>query len=119
VIKRGEEIPRPKPWKVRAANLAVGKGWDQLKAQAESNLDAAWVAMTSEPRRTDQRQHQLKGSLGEVSVGGVKLDQWQIEVTSAGRVFYAIDDENRTLWVTEATTGHPKSTDSRQRRKRG
>jgi len=116
VVKRGEEIPRPNPWAVKAADRAAGKGWDQLESQASSAADAVWVAMTSDPRRTNERQHQLKGSLGEVVVGGVKLDQWQIEATGAGRVWYAIDDESRTLWVTAATTGHPKQTERRRSR---
>lgn len=74
--------------------------------------------MTSDPRRTADRQHQLKGKLGEVVVNGKKLDHWQIEPTGGGRVWYAIDDEERTLWVTQAGPGHPKETDTRQRRKR-
>ena len=116
MVKRGEEIPRPNPWTVRAADRAAGIGWDQLVAQAKSSADAAWVAMTSDPRRTKERQHQLKGSLGEVVVGGVKLDQWQFEATSTGRVWFAIDDKSRTLWVTGASTGHPKQTVRRRKR---
>lgn len=75
--------------------------------------------MTSDPRRTADRQHQLKGSLAEVSVKGKKLDHWQVEVTGGGRVWYAIDDDERTLWVTQAGPGHPKETDTTRRKKRG
>lgn len=35
----------------------------------------------------------------------------QLEVTGAGRVWYAIDDERRTVVLTLANVGHPKSTD--------
>jgi hypothetical protein len=87
VTKRGGEIARPNPWTVRAADLRAGKKWDQLKAQFPAAADAAWVAITSNPRRTDERQHQLKGSMDEGTVAGVKLDQWQFEATSAGRVW--------------------------------
>ena len=45
-----------------------------------------WVAMTSEPRKTDSRQHQLKGSLATVSVGGSTLQQWQFEATAGARI---------------------------------
>lgn len=114
-MKRGEEIPRPNPWLVRAASLGAAKGWEQLVSQARSAVDDAWLRMTSNPRRTDDRQHQLKGSLGQTVVGGVKLDQWQIEVTSGGRIWYGIDDDSRTIWVVEARTGHPKATDTRRR----
>jgi hypothetical protein len=46
-----------------------------------------------------------------VKVGGVSLEQWQFEVTGSGRIWYAIDEEARTLWITRAGTGHPKQTD--------
>lgn len=116
--KRGEEIPRPKPWVVRAADLAAGKGWDKLIAQYPDAADRTWVAMTSDPRRVDGRQHRLKGTLGSVAVGGATLDQWQCDVTGAGRVWYAIEDDGRILWVTQAGTGHPKQTDQRRKKQR-
>src|SRR5262252_6292863 len=97
---RGEEIPRPRPWLVRAADRQAHKGWQHLLSSATDNLDRAWVAITSDPRNTDQRQHQLKGELGLVKVAGISLEQWQFEVTGSGRIWYAIDDEARTLWIT-------------------
>ncbi len=39
------------------------------------------------------------------------MEQWQFEVTSGGRIWYAIDDRARTLWLTHAGTAHPKRTD--------
>jgi hypothetical protein len=101
---------------VRAADRTAYVGWQALLRQAPENLDRAWVAITSEPRRLDQRQHPLKGELGTVKVGGVSLEQWQYEVTGGGRIWYAIDDEQRTLWITRAGSGHPKQTDARGRR---
>ena len=86
--------------------------------QALDAADRAWVAITSDPRRTADRQHQLRGSLGQVIVGGKKLDQWQVEPTAGGRVWYAIDDEDRVLWVTQAGVAQPKQTDARRRGKR-
>jgi hypothetical protein len=74
--------------------------------------------MTSDPRRTDSRQHRLQGQLGSVLVGGVELEQWQFEVLAGGRIWYGIDDANRTLWITGATIGHPNQTDTGRRRKR-
>ncbi|GAA1511114.1 hypothetical protein GCM10009677_50060 [Sphaerisporangium rubeum] len=79
------------------------------------NLDRAWVAITAEPRRVDLRQHPLKGALGTVKIGGEVLEQWQYEATSGGRICYAIDDPDRTLWITWAGTGHPQKTDKRRR----
>ncbi|MGW4529892.1 hypothetical protein ACWEOI_02980 [Nocardia sp. NPDC004340] len=60
------------------------------------------------------RQHSLRGALGHVEVGEMRLDQWQYEVTGSGRIWYAIDDERRIVWVTLAGTGHPRQTDKRR-----
>ncbi len=118
MVGRGADIPRPKPWTVKAADRQAAEGWDLLVSQAFHAADRAWAAMTSDPRRTAERQHQLRGSLGQVTVGGKKLDQWQVEPTAGGRVWYAIDDEVRFLWVTQAGLAHPKETEARRRRKR-
>ena len=118
MVGRGEEIRRPKPWTVRAADRQAGIGWSQLVAQAPEAMDRAWVDMTSDPRRVADRQHQLRGQLGQATVGGKKLDQWQVEPTGGGRVWYAIDDDSRTLWITQAGPGHPKQTDKPRRKKR-
>jgi hypothetical protein len=40
-------------------------------------------------------------------------EQWQFEVTGAGRVWFAVDDDQRIVWITQAGTGHPKKTDNR------
>jgi hypothetical protein len=74
--------------------------------------------MTSDPRRTAERQHQLRGNLGQVTVGGKKLDQWQVEPTAGGHVWYAIDDEDRVLWATQAGIAHPKETEARRQPRR-
>jgi hypothetical protein len=99
---------------VRAADRQAYQGWQRLLTQARDNLDRAWVALTGDPRHIDQRQHPLKGELAVVKVAGSALEQWQYEVTGGGRIWYAIDDDNRTLWITRAGTGHPKQTDSRR-----
>lgn len=110
-LKRGDLIERPRPWKLIAANGGAAKGWEELKRRSVSNLDRAYMAITTEPRHTDGRQHQLKGSLATVKRGDSTLDQWQYEVTGAGRIWYLIDDAERTLWLTWAGTGHPKGTE--------
>lgn len=35
---------------------------------------------------------------------------WQIEVTSGGRIWYLLDTDKRTVWVTFAGTAHPRPT---------
>jgi len=101
---------------MRFADRRAAEGWGNLLAQAPENLDRAWVAITSDPRHVDSRQHPLRGALGEVKIGGESLEQWQYEATSGGRLWYAIDEDRRTLWITRAGTGHPKVTDSRRGR---
>lgn len=92
-------------------------GWSQLPAQAPENLDRAWVAITAAPRSHDDlsRQHRLKFDPAAVKVDDLELEQWQYEVSGGGRIWYAIDDERKTLWITQAGTGHPKQTDKRRR----
>ncbi|MGW7482896.1 hypothetical protein ACWGH8_30375 [Nonomuraea muscovyensis] len=107
----GDDVPRPRPWRVRFADRRAAEAWSHLLAHARDNLDRAWVAITADPRRVDGCQHPLKGALGMVKVSGDVLEQWQYEATAGGRVWYAIDDEHRTLWITHAGAGHPRQTD--------
>ncbi|NKY33676.1 hypothetical protein HGA13_11390 [Nocardia speluncae] len=111
--KRGDDVPRPKPWRVLLHNTESARGWSELERQAVDALDRAWVAITSEPRSVQNpgRQHRLKATLSAVKIGGTELEQWQYEVTSGARIWYAIDDQQRTLGVTKAETGHPGITD--------
>ncbi|GII89085.1 hypothetical protein Ssi03_70750 [Sphaerisporangium siamense] len=72
------------------------------------------MAITSDPRKVDARQHPLKGALGAVKIGGETLEQWQYEATAGGRIWYAVDEEHRTLWITWAGAGHSKATERRR-----
>jgi hypothetical protein len=38
------------------------------------------------------------------------MEQWEYEVTSGGRVRYAIDAGNRTVWLIYASPRHPQKT---------
>jgi len=44
-------------------------------------------------------------------VNGETLEQWQYEVTGAGRIWYLVDEVKHVVWVTWAGTGHPKKTE--------
>ena len=98
-------------WDFRFANNAAASGWAQVCAAATNNARAAWEAITTDPRRRSRRQHPLKDSLGQRDVNGTKMQQWQYEVTAAGRLWYCIDDANRTVWMTAVHVGHPKATE--------
>lgn len=114
--KRGDPVERPDPWEFVFGDLKAAKGWETLRRAAPGPLDHAWMAITSDPTRTDGRQHQLKGNLGTGTVEGVSLPQWQYEVTGGGRLWYLVDAKNRRLYLSHAGTGHPKATDKGVRR---
>ncbi|MBY6365249.1 hypothetical protein HQ604_01945 [Rhodococcus corynebacterioides] len=114
--KRGDRVAPPAAagaWELRFASNDAVKGWEELCRQAASNTAAAWREMRDRghtPTPT-ARHHRLKGSLASASHSGVSMEQWQIEVTGAGRVWYLVDVDHRTLWVKLARTGHPKATE--------
>lgn len=115
-LRRGDEVPRPNPWRIVLHDLNAARGWADLLAQAPGNLDRARVDITSDPRSVanPSRQHRLKFGLTSIKLGDTELEQWQYEITGGGRIWYAIDDANRILYLTLAGTGHPKQTDRRR-----
>jgi len=114
--KRGDRVAPPPAagqWELRFATTEAVKGWEELCRQAAANTLAAWTALRT---RADNpipttRHHRLKGSLASASHGGTDMEQWQIEVTSGGRIWYLVDPAKRTLWIRLAATGHPGQTD--------
>jgi hypothetical protein len=112
--KRRERVappPAPSGWDFRYATSDAVTGWENVCAAAAANARVAWERITADPRQRTERQHPLKGSLSTRVVNGQKLEQWQYEVTGAGRLWYCIDDQRRLVWLTDATTGHPKTTE--------
>jgi len=114
MAKRKERVAPPPAtggWDFRFATNDAVKGWEQICSAATSNARTAWERITGDPRHTDARQHRLRGSLGERAVNGVELEQWQDEVTAGGRIWYRVDDDRQTVWMTDASVGHPKATE--------
>ena len=114
MARRGERVappPAPGEWDLRFGERGAAEGWDQLSAEAPGPALAAWMALRTDPRRRSERQHPLKGDLATRSIGGRQLDQWQYEVTGAGRIWYCIDDDRRTVLMALARVGHPAKTD--------
>ncbi len=114
MAKRKDRVAPPplkEGWDFRYATGDAANGWEQVCSAAPANARVAWERLTTEPRNRDDRQHPLKGSLSMRTVNGVAMEQWQYEVTSGGRLWYCIDDAKRTVWLTGAMTGHPKSTE--------
>ena len=112
--KRRERVappPASEGWDFRFGTTDAAKGWEKVCAAAPANARVAWEKITADPRERTQRQHPLKGSLASRTVNGVDMEQWQYEVTGGGRLWYCIDDQRRTVWLTNAAPGHPKATD--------
>lgn len=116
--KRGDRVAPPpgdKDWDVRFASSEAVKGWDSLSQAAPGNTLSAWTTMRTSPGpglgKPTHRHHPLKGGLATGTYRGRSLPQWQIEVTGGGRVWYLLDEHQRTVWVVQAGTGHPKATD--------
>ncbi|MFD9427629.1 MULTISPECIES: hypothetical protein [unclassified Streptomyces] len=113
---RGDRAAPPAPegqWEVRFADAASAKGWESLGRQARENTYRAWLAIRSDPRPAVQtaRHHTLKGSLAHGTHRGRTCEQWQIEVTGSGRIWYLVDTARYTCWITYAGTAHPRATD--------
>ncbi|MGW4153158.1 hypothetical protein ACWEDF_08420 [Micromonospora chersina] len=114
--KRGDRAAPPAvggEYELRFAESAAADGWEQLARQAPTNLRRAYDALRADPRSkaNPERHHRLKGSLATVQWKGQALERWQYEVTGGGRIWYLIDDDRRTVWLTYAGTGHPRATD--------
>jgi hypothetical protein len=68
--------------------------------------------MRSSPGPPETPRHsRLRGKLATVKYGGRELEQWEIEVTGGGRIFYLLDKDKRTVRIVQAGTGHPKVTE--------
>lgn len=80
---------------------------------APGSAREAWTVITEHPTapRNPARQHRLRGSLATRWIDGKQLDQWQYEVTGAGRIWYCPDSDRRIAWLVLAATGHPKATE--------
>ena len=112
--KRRERVappPAPGGWDFRYATSDAVSGWEKVCTAAPGNARTAWERITTDPKERSERQHPLRGTLGSRLINGETLEQWQYEVTGAGRLWYCIDDSRRIVWLTNATPGHPKATE--------
>jgi hypothetical protein len=112
--KRGGRVPPPSPtggWTLRFADSTSASGWEQLISQYPNATRKAFERLETDPSDRSERQHRLRGSQASTRVGGATLEQWQYEVTGGARVLYAIDPANRTVWILDASPGHPKHTE--------
>jgi hypothetical protein len=79
---------------VRYADTKAVRGWEERCRHAPGNTRDAFDAMRAEPRpKEDMRRHRLRGELAYRKYGDRELEQWQIEVTGSGRIWYLVDDD--------------------------
>ena len=114
--KRNELVARPKApsgWTIKFGTTEAANGYEALCEQAEAATATAYDAITANPRSHTNpgKHHRLAGKLASRSFKEKDLEQWQYEVTSAGRIWYVIDDPNLTVWLVAASVGHPKKTE--------
>jgi hypothetical protein len=116
-LAKRNDLVAPPPykgqWELRFGEKDAADGWDELCKQAPGPTREAYDAISRNPRdRTNpHRQHRLRSALGTRTVRGAVLEQWQYEVTGAGRIWYCPDDKASIVWLTKATVGHPARTD--------
>jgi hypothetical protein len=112
--KRGDRVAPPPArgeWEVRFGTTEAATGWEILCKHAAGPALAAWALLRANPRPpVDNRHHPLKYDLASKTIQGRVCEQWQFEVTGGGRIWYAIDDDRRTVWLTVARIGHPPQT---------
>lgn len=113
---KGDSVAPPPgkgEYDIRYATKEAVTGWRDLCKQAPGNTLRAWEWMRSNPAPHPEttRHHRLKREYASGVYQGRELPQWQIEVTGGGRVWYLLDEENKTCWVKLARTGHPRQTD--------
>lgn len=115
MAKRGERVAPPArtgTWEVRYATSEAVRGWEELCRNAPNAAEACWKRLREPPTKANNqsRQFRLKGFSQEALYQG-EGPRAQYEVTGAGRVFYCPDKDTRTVWLTDAGTGHPKRTE--------
>lgn len=83
-----------------------------LSSQMASSIATLFDKLTADPTHTDNRDKQepLKGTLAHAHIRGEWLPQWQYEPAGGGRIWYAIDETTKTVWITKATARHPNET---------
>lgn len=102
------------PWIVLFGTRKAKKDWElafrqapQLFTEELKRLQLRPIDRSQNPRRTAP----LRFELAHRRIGSKSLPQWQHELTSAGRIWYCIDQDERTVWITKVSLRHPKETE--------
>jgi hypothetical protein len=111
--RKGDRVAPPAEpgrWLMKFGTNDAAKGWEDLARQVPGNLYRAYEAIRAQPEPfpPTPRQHRLRGKQLSTVNG---LEQWQYEVTGGGRIWYVVDPAGRTVYLTLASTKHPKATE--------
>ena len=99
-------------WDIRFGTSEAAKGWDELSTHTAGSTRRAFELMRANPRPPEDGTHyRLRGDLATRDFAGRALEQWQIKVSGAGRIWYLPDDSKHTVWVVYASPAHPKQTE--------
>jgi hypothetical protein len=100
-------------WHVRFGTSDAASDWNDHCEHARTNTRQAFDLMRTNPRPPqDENHYRLRGDLATRELRGKTLEQWQIKVSSGGRIWYLPDDDDHTVWVVYASPAHPKPTDT-------
>lgn len=105
--------PRGGEWTIRFGTSEAAKDWPELCKQFAGNTREAWDRMRLHPTERTDTQKPLAGGLGRRTLGGRELPQWQIDISSGARLWYCVDSEATTVWVTLSSASHPRATQSK------
>ena len=100
-------------WVIKPASARARKQWQQATEQQPEVMSIVKHKLENDPiERGDNpgRTHKLRGKLGRRNIDGIAYEQWQHELTSAGRVWYCVNRTNRIVWITYVSLSHPKET---------
>ncbi len=94
------------------AERACKVGWSDVVASQRNGCADLFDRLTADPANVDNpdKQHRLKGNLSTTTVRGVERDQWQYEMAKGARVWYVVDRDNKTVYLTRVATAHPNQT---------
>lgn len=101
------------PWIVKPASTAARKDWDAAMVARPDIMRAELERLRTRPleRTNPRRTAKLQGNLRYRKIGDRRYEQWQQEITGAGRLWYCPDKAARTIWITKVSLSHPKDSE--------
>lgn len=114
-VKRGDELPPPAEGDEYTLKYATKEAlsFPELEKQYAGTCADMKRELKTEPGKRTALKKPLKGTLGERVIGGRTLPQWQYDIASGARVWYCIDNAEKVVWLTLASSGHPRATEKK------